>query len=633
MAYDFDKKKEKQEKNTKKGAEERFTSGPQLPNSLIMRIMEDPQAEQEADQLSLGVRSRTPDMLMREMGSRLGADFSSVRFHDDPDSVGKSRAMGARAWAQGRDVYFGRGGFEPSVAAHELVHTVQQGAVKGNVSRSMPTGAVQLLPDDEDDKIKIKKDEDEDDQVPDMPGNDATEIQALESDLLFYFRNPDSAGIASEFTSRMKSLLKSKFGRRINYNANAGVRFFVRACYRDYALREILQEVIAAPVGTKAEKKSRKRDYKGLIKTLSSRLTPADAEELATETGMFTGVPQYERVKTPKLKRAYETDAGTDGLVTFNPNHIPELAKVQDAIDHARTPEQAYSIFAAYAGNNSSFKDRYKNVKLNMNLFRAKLKQMARVITDYPELKYHIGNMNVIDPKSNTLMSTDGTRGGERPAEFQYNKRVDEDSIWADLERDIRDEQNKTNPFHISPGQYHGTHELGHAMASTLIESNGQLEKWFRTENFSQRKQRRERGEQMPDYKVDAGMGMSKQIEEERKGLRESNILENVLAKNKDQMKKLYNPQIFSFGDETDSHLKGMISTRSFHKSGMTSEYGSQNASEMFAEAVADVYSHGTGAREMSKELVKEYEIQHKKKVRDQFKENRKSWWQRLFGL
>ena len=134
--------------------------------------------------------------------------------------------MGARAWAQGRDVYFGRGGFEPSVAAHELVHTVQQGAVKGNVSRSMPTGAVQLLPDDEDDKIKIKKeDAEEDDQVPDMPGNDATEIQALESDLLFYFRNPDSAGIASEFTSRMKSLLKSKFGRRINYNANAGVRF------------------------------------------------------------------------------------------------------------------------------------------------------------------------------------------------------------------------------------------------------------------------------------------------------------------------------------------------------------------------------------------------------------------------
>ena len=149
MAYDFDKKKESDEKNTAKGTGERSASGPRLPNSLIMRIMEDPAAEQEADRLSSGVRANTPNTLMREMGGRLGADFSSVRFHSDSDSLSKSRAMGARAWAQGRDVYFGRGGFEPSVAAHELVHTVQQGAVKGNVSQSMPLGTVQMLPDED----------------------------------------------------------------------------------------------------------------------------------------------------------------------------------------------------------------------------------------------------------------------------------------------------------------------------------------------------------------------------------------------------------------------------------------------------------------------------------------------------
>ena len=158
MAYDFDKKKEREEKNTLGGAGGRSSADPQLPNSLIMRIMEDPAAEQEADRLSSGVRANTPNTLMREMGGRLGADFSSVRFHSDSDSLSKSRAMGARAWAQGRDVYFGRGGFEPSVAAHELVHTVQQGAVKGDVSRSMPMGAVQLLPDEDDDK-KFKKED------------------------------------------------------------------------------------------------------------------------------------------------------------------------------------------------------------------------------------------------------------------------------------------------------------------------------------------------------------------------------------------------------------------------------------------------------------------------------------------
>ena len=58
------------------------------------------------------------------MGDALGADFSSVQFHHGPESVRLNEAMGARAYTRGSDVYFGRGGFDPSVASHELVHTV-----------------------------------------------------------------------------------------------------------------------------------------------------------------------------------------------------------------------------------------------------------------------------------------------------------------------------------------------------------------------------------------------------------------------------------------------------------------------------------------------------------------------------
>ena len=52
--------------------------------------------------------------------------------------------MGARAWTSGRDVYFGQGGFEPRIAAHELVHTVQQGAARGSVRQSVTPGTVQM---------------------------------------------------------------------------------------------------------------------------------------------------------------------------------------------------------------------------------------------------------------------------------------------------------------------------------------------------------------------------------------------------------------------------------------------------------------------------------------------------------
>ncbi|WP_052315260.1 DUF4157 domain-containing protein [Desulfosporosinus youngiae] len=65
------------------------------------------------------------------MGNKLGADFSSVRFHTDAGSAAKADAMVAHTYTAGNDVYFGSGGFEASAAAHELVHTVQQGAVDG----------------------------------------------------------------------------------------------------------------------------------------------------------------------------------------------------------------------------------------------------------------------------------------------------------------------------------------------------------------------------------------------------------------------------------------------------------------------------------------------------------------------
>lgn len=107
-----------------------------------------PLAESEAERLSANVYGSTPDDTKSIMESKLGADFSSVRFHTDTGSAAKADAMGARAYTAGNDIYFGTGGFEASAVAHELVHTVQQGAVEGTgVSVGAPLGGVQMLPD------------------------------------------------------------------------------------------------------------------------------------------------------------------------------------------------------------------------------------------------------------------------------------------------------------------------------------------------------------------------------------------------------------------------------------------------------------------------------------------------------
>ena len=117
------------------------------PNSVMREMLTDrqiPEAEDEADRLSAGIRYGTPNSVRQQMGHRLGADFSSVRFHSNSESIRRNESLGARAYTRGADVFFGRGGFDPSIAAHELVHTVQQRAVPGHVSQSVSFGAVQM---------------------------------------------------------------------------------------------------------------------------------------------------------------------------------------------------------------------------------------------------------------------------------------------------------------------------------------------------------------------------------------------------------------------------------------------------------------------------------------------------------
>ena len=107
-----------------------------------------PEAEREADRLASAAQgARTPEEVKARMGQRLGADFSGVRFHADSGALRTAEDMGARAYATGLDIYFGQGGFDPAVAAHELVHTVQQGQVESSAPTvSAPAGQVQMLP-------------------------------------------------------------------------------------------------------------------------------------------------------------------------------------------------------------------------------------------------------------------------------------------------------------------------------------------------------------------------------------------------------------------------------------------------------------------------------------------------------
>jgi len=69
-----------------------------------------------------------------EMESGFGADFSKIRIHSDSNAVKMNKQLGSQAFATGNNIYFNEGKYNPSsqsgkhLLAHELTHTVQQGA-------------------------------------------------------------------------------------------------------------------------------------------------------------------------------------------------------------------------------------------------------------------------------------------------------------------------------------------------------------------------------------------------------------------------------------------------------------------------------------------------------------------------
>ncbi len=83
---------------------------------------------------SKGSGSRLPDDTRTFMESRFNADFANVRVHTGAGAEQMNNHVQAKAFTHGNDIYFNKGNYAPdtsggkSLLAHELTHTVQQGA-------------------------------------------------------------------------------------------------------------------------------------------------------------------------------------------------------------------------------------------------------------------------------------------------------------------------------------------------------------------------------------------------------------------------------------------------------------------------------------------------------------------------
>jgi hypothetical protein len=92
-----------------------------------------------------GRGSPLPDGMRTYMEPRFGTDFSGVRLHTGGDAVQMNKQLKSQAFTHGRDIYLGAGAQTPGseagnrLLAHELAHTIQQGA-GGRIQGFWPLG-------------------------------------------------------------------------------------------------------------------------------------------------------------------------------------------------------------------------------------------------------------------------------------------------------------------------------------------------------------------------------------------------------------------------------------------------------------------------------------------------------------
>ncbi|MEQ9364269.1 MAG: DUF4157 domain-containing protein, partial [Leptospirales bacterium] len=141
-----------------------------------------------------GVRNsggeKLPESEREFFESRMGHDFGDVRIHTGSEAAQVSRDVNAKAFTIGRDVVFGEEEYKPGtpegrrLMAHELTHTVQQGAARQTPIRrqALPPGTW---------RYKTVNDQ----EPTEVSGGVITEVGRLGSAIEFYYglgRRPGS---------------------------------------------------------------------------------------------------------------------------------------------------------------------------------------------------------------------------------------------------------------------------------------------------------------------------------------------------------------------------------------------------------------------------------------------------------
>ena len=402
----------------------------------------------------------------------------------------------------------------------------------------------------------------------------------------------------------------------------------------------------AGPMQAKkeTETKSVDRDYyeDEIVNKGAEGYDALDPKEWMTVTRTPTGIPGlFKKAKTFKARiarKAYELSPEELRKNKYNPGQSKSLGAFQNTLmqgpaplkgeteeqTNGRSNRDAWTAFQRFAGNpypdtkQEDEKTDWDMSDMDHEILTSKLKNMSRMVQDYPELKGNIGTLiRTGGGKKNKDSDTDDELGSAymatKPA-FNYtdssgsggqrerirsgafplvmNAMIDAPGEIGRQRRERRNQGRVENNRHAAEMEYSGNHEMGHMLNYLLVKEmnrkKGSTDRLFANkEDF--------------DFQVTA----NKLVDKALKANMSEDEYNSLVRYGKDVPKKK--------GDTT-AHKAGQINFSANKlggdkdSRGYTSNYGATDAAEFFAEAFADVYRNGSEARSTSITLVKLYE-------------------------
>ena len=337
-------------------------------------------------------------------------------------------------------------------------------------------------------------------------------------------------------------------------------------------------------------------------------------------------------------RKAYELDEDEIKANKYNPENLKQLdllhqkmeetgrkKKVKKAGDEIGNKNRgAWQALKSFFGSDDDRIRTEKGRSWNMNdvdngIFIAKMKNMGRMMNDYPQLIRQLGNLN--RDNSGGEMATglnyrfrQGTSDTHHMFPLYMSSETDAVGEQAAEKRKRMDKIAAATKSHAADSEYSGNHELGHMLNFDLIKRKNWQENRGDWEN-----KRDMRYNITADQLVDEALSKTLSKDEYE------NLVRYDRDSNKNDKDEKGNQIYFK---KNQINLKAsklgpqLVSRGKFDKNGLeypeyttghTSDYGTESASEFFAEAFADVYQHGKNARKASIELVKAYEKEFKK--------------------